>query len=412
MTITNKRSFLISVFTLLSSFIYSQTEEWNIFSKAFESAKAITEGYYEMEHSVKYLSNEDTATSIHHCYFIKEQTDSTVFLSFHNKRFRGQKFFEGVLHTSSEYVLYFDSVGYYFEKPLWVEEINDRVRRINLFPFLKDKNRLSGLVNNDSTRHTYTVTRLADEVVAGRTCYQIKVHIPMNETVSNAQDIHLIDTEVVLWIDKSDYLTLQYSEMMNLFMFNDSVTQYNLYSITNFDFHQTPSEKHFSLSSIPDDILVSDYQPVEESETMPLEVGSIAPNFKLPTFDGDFVELSQFKGNVVLLDFFYKSCYPCIKAIPFLSSMHSTYQDQGLVVVGVNPVDKKNDLQSFMSRHGIAYSIALDGKEAAKMFNVKSYPTLYVIDQNGKVAYAIKGFGDSVKEELELVVKKLINDAN
>lgn len=59
-----------------------------------------------------------------------------------------------------------------------------------------------------------------------------------------------------------------------------------------------------------------------------------ATEWKLPVFQGDSLALSSLRGKTVLLDFWYQGCYPCVKAIPFLESMHQKYKAQGLVVLG------------------------------------------------------------------------------
>ena len=72
------------------------------------------------------------------------------------------------------------------------------------------------------------------------------------------------------------------------------------------------------------------------------------------------------------------------------------------MVVGIDPVDKKeDDMGSFLSKRGVRYTVLLGGKDVSKDYHISGYPTMYLIDKNGKIVYAISGYGIGVEAILE-----------
>jgi peroxiredoxin len=145
---------------------------------------------------------------------------------------------------------------------------------------------------------------------------------------------------------------------------------------------------------------------VAETAIPLLRDDTIAPSFTLTSLDSKSVSLSDFKGQLVLLDFFYKDCYPCVKALPGLRALDEKYKSKGLKVVGIDPVDEKSDdIKHLISISGISYQILMDKKDVAKQYHVYSYPTTYLIDKNGTVIYSESGYADSSKNKLEQAIK-------
>jgi peroxiredoxin len=138
-----------------------------------------------------------------------------------------------------------------------------------------------------------------------------------------------------------------------------------------------------------------------------LEKNILAPDWNLATTADKNISLSGYKGKLVLIDFFYKSCYSCMKAIPMLDSLYAKYKKDGLQVIGIDPEDSLDKAtKHFISVAGFNYPVVLDEKQqAAKNYQVSLYPTTYLIDKNGKVIYASVGFDESMKGELEGIIK-------
>jgi thiol-disulfide isomerase/thioredoxin len=162
----------------------------------------------------------------------------------------------------------------------------------------------------------------------------------------------------------------------------------------------------FSLKNIPVDFAISEYAPSREPEG--LKPGVLAPDWSLPTLDGKLLSLQDLRGKVVLIDFFYKSCYPCLLAIPELQKLYERYKDQDVVVVGVNVYDtnENNELGIFMQKRGASYPVVLEGGDVAKEYKANGYPTLVCIDKQGKVIQSHAGFGPGMEVNYENWIKE------
>jgi peroxiredoxin len=152
---------------------------------------------------------------------------------------------------------------------------------------------------------------------------------------------------------------------------------------------------------------------VERLEKM-LHPGDKAPLFKAKYYKGEEpFELKDFIGkNVIIVDFWYTHCHPCVKAMPSLDKLYRKYADKGLKVFGLNSVDNqprsRKTLDKFLSKRDISYDIILATPEVDVMYKVNSYPTMYVVDRNGKIAYAEIGFDEKSFSQLVKKVEELL----
>lgn len=120
---------------------------------------------------------------------------------------------------------------------------------------------------------------------------------------------------------------------------------------------------------------------------------SQAIEFRRSTLEGQVVTLSQFKGRVVVLDFFATYCGPCTQAMPKLKSLQKAYGHAGLTVLGYS-VDREGAtiVGPYAARHGLNFPIVLgDAKEAKRIAGVDALPTTLIIDPKGRVVARFKG---------------------
>lgn len=140
------------------------------------------------------------------------------------------------------------------------------------------------------------------------------------------------------------------------------------------------------------------------------EAQGIAPDFTLQDLDNRTVSLSDFRGKVVVLDFWATWCPPCRASIPGLERLHRTYSKKGLVLLAVS-LDEGGweDVKSFRTEYGISYTILKGTEEVASKYIVRSIPMLVVIDREGKERKRLIGFG--TEEELEKEIISLLDTA-
>ncbi len=118
-----------------------------------------------------------------------------------------------------------------------------------------------------------------------------------------------------------------------------------------------------------------------------------APEFNLPDIHGNNVALSQFRGKVVLLNFWATWCPPCRKEIPDLIELHNQYGGQGFAVLGISlDEDGARAVRPFAAEHGINYPLLLGNeKVVADYGNFLGIPTSFLIDRGGRIVKSYEG---------------------
>jgi thiol-disulfide isomerase/thioredoxin len=139
--------------------------------------------------------------------------------------------------------------------------------------------------------------------------------------------------------------------------------------------------------------------------------GKPAPPIKVVTIGGQKVTLANYKGHVLLLDFFATWCEGCNDALPHLISLNKKYGKQGLQILGVDNGgrgDSQDVLRHFVREKQINYPIALVDDDVFLDYGVFRIPVLFVIDKQGVLVKKFDGFNPQVEEALETMVKTLL----
>lgn len=137
--------------------------------------------------------------------------------------------------------------------------------------------------------------------------------------------------------------------------------------------------------------------------------GAEEVDFSLPDIGDTVVSLSDYRGKVVVLDFWATWCAACYKAFPILNELQKTLEDEG-VVIGIN-LEKIDDtkLAGFVEKTKIRYPVLKDPKgETAKQFGIKGLPSLVVIDTSGSVVTFLRGMEKDTEERLQHALDSLL----
>jgi peroxiredoxin len=137
-----------------------------------------------------------------------------------------------------------------------------------------------------------------------------------------------------------------------------------------------------------------------------VEIGKEAPDFTLPDINGKQVGLSEFKGKVVMLDFFASWCPPCRQEVPDFVELQKAYGDNGLAVVGVALVNMQ-EAKDFAVKFSINYPVLIDDGNVSNLYGpIRSIPTTFILDKNGKIVKLYIGMRP--KNIFEADIKELL----
>jgi cytochrome c biogenesis protein CcmG/thiol:disulfide interchange protein DsbE len=143
-------------------------------------------------------------------------------------------------------------------------------------------------------------------------------------------------------------------------------------------------------------------------------IGNRAPEISVVAIGhGRSVSLKKLRGKVVVVDFWGTFCEPCKKSFPKLQELNAKYGDSGLEIVAISEdeAEDKDKIPSFVDAYGAKFTIAWDShKSAAKLYNLPTMPSSFVIDRRGRVRYAHAGYRDGEEDQLERELKKLLKE--
>jgi cytochrome c biogenesis protein CcmG/thiol:disulfide interchange protein DsbE len=115
-----------------------------------------------------------------------------------------------------------------------------------------------------------------------------------------------------------------------------------------------------------------------------LQVGSPVPDFQLTAFDGSPMRLSDYRGQVVVVNFFASWCTPCREEAPAMEQTWQAYQGRGVQFFGIAYKDAASKAQAFLQEFDATYpSTSEPGNRTARDYGVTGVPETYVVDQQG-----------------------------
>ena len=139
----------------------------------------------------------------------------------------------------------------------------------------------------------------------------------------------------------------------------------------------------------------------------PASARKLAPEFSLQDSSGKTATLKDYRGRVVLLDFWATWCHGCKEEIPWFVDFHHKYEAKGLTVVGVSlDGDGWKVVKPFIAEKKVPYRILLGDDATAQRFGIENMPDTYLIDRQGRIAATYKGLVD--KDNFETNLRALL----
>jgi thiol-disulfide isomerase/thioredoxin len=136
----------------------------------------------------------------------------------------------------------------------------------------------------------------------------------------------------------------------------------------------------------------------------PASVGKIAPDFKLKELkNGKYISLQNYRGQIVILDFWATWCAPCKESLPELARLDS--ENNSLKVLAINIDDKKDNAIKFVDKYGLKFTVPYDQeKNVVASYEIPAIPTAIIIDQEGFIRFLHIGY---TKNDLEKIQKEI-----
>ena len=142
-----------------------------------------------------------------------------------------------------------------------------------------------------------------------------------------------------------------------------------------------------------------------------VKVSDEAPDFTLKTLEGPNLRLEEYRGQVVLLNFWASWCGPCRQEMPILDRLHQRYEDAGFAVLGVNVEGETAPAQKIVDKTDITFPVLIDeGQSVSELYDLEAMPSTVVIDRDGVVRYYHRGYKPGDEAKYVEVVKTLIRE--
>lgn len=137
------------------------------------------------------------------------------------------------------------------------------------------------------------------------------------------------------------------------------------------------------------------------------DVGYSAPDFELENLAGEAVKLSDYRGQVVVLNFWATWCAPCRIELPVLKGLSKKYGDDSLVVLAIDQGEPREEVAAFAQKNEFSFTVLLDTDlSLGKAYKAHTIPTTYVVDADGVIQYKRRGV--LIPGELDLAIRPLI----
>lgn len=225
------------------------------------------------------------------------------------------------------------------------------------------------------------------ETINGEATYHLRVH----QTFMNPATKASISSSSDWYFSQSTYLPIKFSSKSSSREIR--IVDYAIQKEMLFD---------INASSGVSEKLITGREPKTEGL---LPLGSEFPEFTLKDLEGNPKQLADFEAKVILVDFWGTWCGPCLLAMPDLEKLHQNYKDKGLSVVGISVLDAPGKAEKYVTSKAYSYNFLVEGDKLARNLNLNTYPTIFILDKEGKVLHAEKGRRTEAIPEFEKIIE-------
>lgn len=135
--------------------------------------------------------------------------------------------------------------------------------------------------------------------------------------------------------------------------------------------------------------------------------GQSFPSFKLSDMDGTVYSKEELNGKIFLINFWFTRCTPCIQEMPEMNKLVDEFRGEGVVFLAPT-FDDENQIHQFLNKRDFNYTIIPDEKDFCLELNVRSYPTHFVVNEEGIIEKVIIGYSSMTVRALRKSIRKLL----
>ncbi len=139
--------------------------------------------------------------------------------------------------------------------------------------------------------------------------------------------------------------------------------------------------------------------------------GQAAPDFVLKSSGGENLRLSEYRGDVVMINFWATWCGPCRQEMPLLDDLYNRYERVGFILLGVNIDDDSRRAMKMIDELGVSFPVLFDeSKEVSKLYAVSAMPVTILVDREGTVRHVHHGYKPGYEEKYLNEIRALLRE--
>ena len=139
--------------------------------------------------------------------------------------------------------------------------------------------------------------------------------------------------------------------------------------------------------------------------------GQSAPDFVLRSASGENLRLSEYRGDVVMINFWATWCGPCRQEMPLLDDLYSRYKRVGFSLLGVNIDDDSRRAMAMVNELGVTFPVLFDEqKEVSKLYQVEAMPVTLLLDRDGTVRHIHHGYKPGYEQKYLNEIRSLLRE--
>lgn len=140
-------------------------------------------------------------------------------------------------------------------------------------------------------------------------------------------------------------------------------------------------------------------------------VSGAAPDFSLQSRDGGTVSLSEFRGQVVMINFWATWCGPCREEMPHLEALYQRYSALGFRLLGVNVEENSENAEAWLEEMPVSFSILFDPENrVSELYDVIAMPSTVLVDRQGNIRFSHDGYQPGYENDYQTQIRALIRE--